>query len=573
MDDIPKRKKHRTNGKLDRHDDANDFVTNDNVKNVTNGEVSNDNVAEEPVLSPKTPEQQHNSIDDVTMATKVLRVLWKDEPSSVEEYNQWFLEMFPISPKSTDSNDGEGTSAQTRNVLELVPEEKNKTKVVYRKNCHARRRDRENRELKKLMIPDEIDLITEFDSGEFRKIYAVQHLRTQKHFKFTPTTIEESLKTKVNSKENVHHVSMARFNPLHDTFVPEHKRLNSMILAMYTAHVNNLPFKLYPHDVWLLIVQGMSHVSKSETGFYDNKLFKVYDRAIANLMYRGKRKRVEDDLEHYYENILDGINEKVESEMQLAVHQKRVTKSNVFYRRFSTSTVATQLTNTMCMFNLVGVTNMDEVHKKVEAHRLKNVMKTAEIDFKETGISSIMIGGTKEDWNLLMKAVHELKTYGHYEPFLESIIFPVLLQIQVTACGFMNVENMFWYDMFNVTEVNVPISRKETKKYTLINGWITRFFPHLTTNGFGRNGRPKWMPKQQCLLEEFGTGVSRMGLGIYFAKPIGEGSDSQGYKTVGMEHIDVVSGFLGVKQNSFDKGISACSGNGILKRKIRSVVC
>ncbi len=123
-------------------------------------------------------------------------------------------------------------------------------------------------------------------------MYAVQHLRSQKDFKFTATTIEESLKRKLKSKGAVQHVSMARFNPENDTFVPEEMQLNSMILAMYTAHVNNLPFKLYPHDVWLMIVQGMSHVSKTETGFYDEKLFKKYDRSLANFIYRGKRKRV-----------------------------------------------------------------------------------------------------------------------------------------------------------------------------------------------------------------------------------------------------------------------------------------
>ncbi len=214
---------------------------------------------------------------------------------------------------------------------------------MYRKKCHSRRRDRENLALTKPIIPDEIDLITEFDSGEFRKMYAVQHLRSQKDFKFTATTIEESLKRKLKSKGAVQHVSMARFNPENDTFVPEEMQLNSMILAMYTAHVNNLPFKLYPHDVWLMIVQGMSHVSKTETGFYDEKLFKKYDRSLANFIYRGKRKRVKEDLDNYYENVLDGVNESIEDKMQQSVHQKRATKSNVFYRRFSTSTVTTQL--------------------------------------------------------------------------------------------------------------------------------------------------------------------------------------------------------------------------------------
>ncbi len=178
LDDSPKKKKHRSKRKHDRREkekNANDSVTNenDNVKDatnedvsnrevsnrdvtdrevtnqdasnqeatnqqvsnqeVTNGEASNDNVVEEPVVSPKTPEQPHNSINDVRMATRGARVAWKD-PLTVEQYERWFEKMFPISPKSTHSNDGEGTSAQTTNILEKVTDEKKKSKWCIEKN-------------------------------------------------------------------------------------------------------------------------------------------------------------------------------------------------------------------------------------------------------------------------------------------------------------------------------------------------------------------------------------------------------------------------------------------------------
>ena len=237
------------------------------------------------------------------------------------------------------------------------------------------------------------------------------------------------------------------------------KGISNILQGFYSAYENHLPIRLTPDIIWLLIVQGFAqHVNfKAEdlrdkfVNFENKKTLEV----IISKYHSYKQMKSED-----YENLFEKLTEQVKS----YVGEELI---NTLDFNFSTSNKITKI---------VGYTSIMSAMKKY---------------FHFTGFCHmcnfpyIILEGSLEDWENILKKVKELEKYDLKE--WTETLEDILKEIIETKKGKINKD--FWKRILFPDKVDEKIEIGMSYKYKTIQvdgiyGWLLYFFPYFNNGEF-----------------------------------------------------------------------------------------
>ena len=236
------------------------------------------------------------------------------------------------------------------------------------------------------------------------------------------------------------------------------KGISNILQGFYSAYENHLPIRLTPDIIWLLIVQGFAqHVNFNAeklrdkfVNFENKKTLEV----IISKYHSYKQMKSED-----YENLFEKLTEQVKS----YVGEELI---NTLDFNFSTSNKITKI---------VGYTSIMSAMKKY---------------FHFTGFCHmcnfpyIILEGSLEDWENILKKVKELEKYDLKE--WTEILETILKEIIETKKGKINKQ--FWKNILYPDKIDEKIEIGDYKYKTIqvdgINGWLLTFFPYYKDGYF-----------------------------------------------------------------------------------------
>ena len=237
------------------------------------------------------------------------------------------------------------------------------------------------------------------------------------------------------------------------------KGISNILQGFYSAYENHLPIRLTPDIIWLLIVQGFAqHVNFNAeklrdkfVNFENKKTLEV----IISKYHSYKQMKSED-----YENLFEKLTEQVKS----YVGEELI---NTLDFNFSTSNKITKI---------VGYTSIMSAMKKY---------------FHFTGFCHmcnfpyIILEGSLEDWENILKKVKELEKYDLKE--WTELLEDILKEIIETKKGKINKD--FWKRILFPDKVDEKIEIGMSYKYKTIQvdgiyGWLLYFFPYFNNGEF-----------------------------------------------------------------------------------------
>ena len=237
------------------------------------------------------------------------------------------------------------------------------------------------------------------------------------------------------------------------------KGISNILQGFYSAYENHLPIRLTPDIIWLLIVQGFAqHVNFNAeklrdkfVNFENKKTLEV----IISKYHSYKQMKSED-----YENLFEKLTEQVKS----YVGEELI---NTLDFNFSTSNKITKI---------VGYTSIMSAMKKY---------------FHFTGFCHmcnfpyIILEGSLEDWENILKKVKELEKYDLKE--WTEILEDILKEIIETKKGKINKD--FWKRILFPDKADEKIEIGMSYQYKTIqvdgiNGWLLYFFPYFNDGEF-----------------------------------------------------------------------------------------
>ena len=247
------------------------------------------------------------------------------------------------------------------------------------------------------------------------------------------------------------------------------KGISNILQGFYSAYENHLPIRLTPDIIWLLIVQGFAqHVNFNAeklrdkfVNFENKKTLEV----IISKYHSYKQMKSED-----YENLFEKLTEQVKS----YVGEELI---NTLDFNFSTSNKITKI---------VGYTSIMSAMKKY---------------FHFTGFCHmcnfpyIILEGSLEDWENILKKVKELEKYDLKE--WTEILEDILKEIIETKKG--KIDKDFWKRILFPDKVDEKIEIGMSYQYKTIqvdgiNGWLLHFFPYFNNGEFRRDYEFKYYP-------------------------------------------------------------------------------
>ena len=248
------------------------------------------------------------------------------------------------------------------------------------------------------------------------------------------------------------------------------KGISNILQGFYSAYENHLPIRLTPDIIWLLIVQGFAqHVNFNAeklrdkfVNFENKKTLEV----IISKYHSYKQMKSED-----YENLFEKLTEQVKS----YVGEELI---NTLDFNFSTSNKITKI---------VGYTSIMSAMKKY---------------FHFTGFCHmcnfpyIILEGSLEDWENILKKVKELEKYDLKE--WTELLEDILKEIIETKKGKINKD--FWKRILFPDKVDEKIEIGMSYKYKTIQvdgiyGWLLHFFPYFNNGEFRRDYEFKYYPR------------------------------------------------------------------------------
>ena len=237
------------------------------------------------------------------------------------------------------------------------------------------------------------------------------------------------------------------------------KGISNILQGFYSAYENHLPLRLTPDIIWLLIVQGFAqHVNFNAeklrdkfVNFENKKTLEV----IISKYHSYKQMKSED-----YENLFEKLTEQVKS----YVGEELI---NTLDFNFSTSNKITKI---------VGYTSIMSAMKKY---------------FHFTGFCHmcnfpyIILEGSLEDWENILKKVKELEKYDLKE--WTELLEDILKEIIETKKGKINKD--FWKRILFPDKADEKIEIDMSYQYKTIqvdgiNGWLLYFFPYFNDGEF-----------------------------------------------------------------------------------------
>jgi hypothetical protein len=323
-------------------------------------------------------------------------------------------------------------------------------------------------------------------------------------------------------------------NPVFDALRPETKakldskrmggRRHALIDAVHVAFSQHRPLALSPDTIWLVVVQGFSdHVAENaET---------LRGRLVRHDGRRTLQTKCEDLELASFQHAIADFSSQIRDATDPVLHETLVCD-------FSTTTPGIRTASEVAIMNCFS---------SYFAYEMMCVC----------GIPKITIEGTPEDWGRIRARIEVLATYG-LEWWLARVR-PILDQFILAAEGCPNPE--FWQAIYK--PVNAYGDRVAT-------GWITDLFPYLgdaperRRNHVFEHERRDW-----ALGVEEGVETSNFAFSPLAGKGVRLASFPSGLSSVPVNvqlpnasniNLDLVAGFLGVRQHRSDLTLSPVIG-------------
>jgi len=221
-------------------------------------------------------------------------------------------------------------------------------------------------------------------------------------------------------------------------------------LGYLNAYFDHCPIKVNPNIIWQLIINGFSKYVDNNSEYLREKLVNFKGKKDLSFVRVGTFK----DIYKYEEGIIEEFCEKISQN----VGQELVDNLTP---NFSTSTKETII---------AGKVSIMSTFKKYFRYRG---------GFISCGIPYIILEGTLEDWEKILKKLKYLSKYDFYTEQMEKDI----IEIINTKKGKINYD--FWRKIIMETKETVretvKCQDKEVEK-DLIRGWICDFYPYLKRN-------------------------------------------------------------------------------------------
>jgi Domain of unknown function (DUF4419) len=294
----------------------------------------------------------------------------------------------------------------------------------------------------------------------------------------------------------------------HDLVVDVGSRCHPLIDTVHTAFAQHRPLTLSPDDIWLVIAQGFSH---HVTGNAE----RLRPRLVRHQGRRDLTARVSDLTAACFQKAIESFSAQIRDETDPVLHETLICD-------FSTTTPASRVASEVALM---------DTFSSYFTYIVGCVC----------GIPRITIQGSPEDWRRIRARVEVLGTYEL--EWWVSRLRPILDEFVLAAGGKPTPE--FWRAIYKP---------KESYATTLTTGWITDLFPYLgdgphrDRNPFLAVAREDWaLPARHGVPpKSFPSGLSSV--------PVKVDVDGKRFD------LDLVAGFLAVKQGSSDLSLSTVIG-------------
>ena len=232
------------------------------------------------------------------------------------------------------------------------------------------------------------------------------------------------------------------------------KGISNILQGFYSAYENHLPIRLTPDIIWLLIVQGFAHHVNLNADYlrerfvnFDNK--KTLEVIISK--YHSYKQMKSEDYEYLFDKLIGQVKSFVGEEL-----------INTLDFNFSTSNKITKI---------VGYTSIMSSMKKY--FHFQGFCHMCNFPY-------IILDGTLQDWENILKKVKELEKYDLKE--WAEVLELILGGIIETKKG--NISKNFWKGILYPDKVDEKIEIGLSYKYKTIQvdgigGWLLFFFPYF----------------------------------------------------------------------------------------------
>jgi Domain of unknown function (DUF4419) len=294
----------------------------------------------------------------------------------------------------------------------------------------------------------------------------------------------------------------------HDLVVDVGSRRHPLIDAVHTAFAQHRSLILSPDDIWLVIAQGFSHhvAENAET---------LRPRLVRHQGRRDLIANISDLSAVSFERAIGSFSVQIRDETDPVLHETLICD-------FSTTTPASRVASEVALM---------DTFSSYFTYKVACVC----------GIPKITIQGSPEDWRRIRARVEVLATYEL--EWWVSRLRPILDEFVLAAGGKPTPD--FWRAIY-----------KPEKAYatTLTTGWITDLFPYL--------GDSPRRNRNQVLA------IARDGWALPVRKGVPTRSFPSGLSSAPVKvkvkterfDLDLVAGFLAVKQGASDLSLSTVIG-------------
>lgn len=212
---------------------------------------------------------------------------------------------------------------------------------------------------------------------------------------------------------------------------------NVVFAGMRKAYNEHRPFVLSPDIVWTMIMQGFAHHINSNPEAFRKHLVK----------FDGK--------------------------MQLLIHQNRANRGKTWEELFSIHAKQIAMNTNQDIANILDTdfSTSSPVTKAVSQITVMYTMRNY-FDYLVSvplcGIPEVILEGTPEDWEKILKKSELLRKY-ELEWWIDELQ-PVLTELVEASKG--NINNEFWRNMFKFHRT------MDCMNPDFVDGWIVKFFPY-----------------------------------------------------------------------------------------------
>ena len=250
-----------------------------------------------------------------------------------------------------------------------------------------------------------------------------------------------------------------------------------LLNGFYTAHINHYPIRIKPDDIWLLIVQALSHHINANS-----------ERLRYNFVnFEGKQKLTVkypiSSLEQVDKKILENFSEQINEQMKQYLGDELV---DLLTPNFSTTTYDSKI--------VAKISVMGAFKKYFEYH----------MDLCGCGIPYIILEGTADDYKEIISKAKQLSQY-EFDWYIDRII-PHIEKMVEAKEGKIDVD--YFKNIVQkkeVTETRPGLSGMGSYdvKVDHISGWFLQFFAYYTdSNGF--DDKIQKFTKDSLKVEKFG---------------------------------------------------------------------